>query len=119
MTYSKTSFKLATLVLALSCASIAMADNCGETPQPPEVIDGATATMDALVANSESVKTFISDADKYLDCRETYQKAKRFEKMSEDDKNAYMAETKVVLEQRNDIGDKFNAEVAAYKQANP
>src|SRR5690606_23809846 len=55
---------------AFCLGSTVMANECGEPPAAPPLVDGATATMEAVVANSDEVKVYIADADKYLDCRE-------------------------------------------------
>ncbi|MFA5630753.1 MAG: hypothetical protein WC997_04500 [Porticoccaceae bacterium] len=108
------------LTLALGAfAGSALASDCGNPPQEPEIIDGATATMEDLVANSESVKTYISEADSYLDCREGIVKSDAFKEMSKDDQKAFQNANSDVLKSRNNIGEKFNAEVADYKKANP
>jgi len=97
----------------------ALASDCGNPPQEPEIVDGATATMEELVANSESVKTYISEADAYLDCREGVVKSDTFKNMSKEEQKAFLEANSVLLKSRNNIGEKFNAEVADYKKANP
>ena len=109
---------LLTLALGAFTGS-ALASDCGTLPQEPEIIDGGSATMEDLVANSESVKTFISEADAYLDCREGIAKTDAFKEMSKDEQQAFLKANSDLLKSRNDIGEKFNAEVADYKKANP
>ena len=96
-----------------------LASECGERPQAPEVVDGASATMDELVANSKSVKAFIADADAYLDCNEAIVTSEDFKKMDPADQKAMIETNKKLLKERNDIGEHFNQEVAAYQAANP
>lgn len=108
------------LSLALgACSAIAIADDCGTAPQVPSLVDGAKATMEELVATSQGVKTYIADADKFLDCRESIAKGDGFKEMSADDQKAFLQVNTDVLNSRNGIGDAFNAEVAEYKAANP
>ena len=95
------------------------ADTCGDAPEAPKLVDGATATMESLVANSAEVKKFIAAADSNLDCREAFTKSADFKAMSHDDQVAYSTVLAKLLKARNDIGDQFNAQVTAYKQAHP
>ena len=93
--------------------------DCGEVPAEPEVIDGANATMDELVANSQSVKAFIAGADTFLDCGESYVKSDEFKALGADEQKEILDRNARILAERNGIGEKFNAQVAAYKAANP
>ncbi len=92
---------------------------CGQTPSIPVIPDGATAAMEELVTASREVKAFIADADAYLDCRETAMNSDEYGNLSVDDKSAWTNEIKELTESRNSIGDEFNAQVMAYKEANP
>ncbi len=96
-----------------------LANDCGEVPQSPELVDGETATMDELVANSESVKTFIADADAYLDCNEAFVTSKDFKQLDAAEQKKYLDLNSSLLKDRNDIGEDFNTEVTEYKAANP
>ncbi|MCK9502807.1 MAG: hypothetical protein M0Q95_01310 [Porticoccaceae bacterium] len=108
------------LALALSMsASVAFADNCGEIPQAPELVKGASSTMEELVANSESVKAYIASADTFLDCRDAYAKTDEFKGLNQDEQKALIDTSNELLAKRNAIGDNFNKEVAAFKAANP
>ena len=118
MHYYKKVFSPVLLTLAVVSAPI-LADDCGDLPQAPAVIDGASATMEDLVANSQSVKAFIADADAYLDCNEAFVKSDGFKSLSEEEKKSALDMNSGLLDARNNIGEKFNSEVAAYKAANP
>ena len=113
--------KLASLnvFLCLLCLSrFVVAQNsydCGDAPIVPTLVDGSTSTMDVLVENSKEVKAFIARADEYLDCREKLY-SRIIHKLQKED---LREEIKKVTKQRNDIGDEFNDQVAAYKRANP
>ena len=96
-----------------------MANDCGEVPQAPEVVDGASTSMDDLVANSQSVKAFIADADAYLDCNETFIQSDGFKDLEPAEQQAALDTNTELLKARNQIGEDFNEEVAAYKAANP
>ncbi len=103
----------------LSAGALAIGEHCGEAPQAPEVVDGASVTMDELVANSEQVKAFIDQADAYLDCREAVMPGEAYQALSRADKRQYRDANREVLDARNKIGDSFNQEVAEFQKANP
>lgn len=109
---------LSVLVLAVA-PMVALADSCGEAPQPPEILDGTKSSMEELVANSQSVKAYISDADSFLDCRESFAQTEDFKAQSTEQQEEQIKTNAEVLASRNGIGDAFNKEVAAYKAANP
>lgn len=104
---------------AFSLNTLAQGENCGEPPVLPELVEGASASMEELVANSEQVKGFIEQADEYLDCRESAIPTDEYKALSRSAKKGYRDDNKRVLEARNDIGEAFNGEVAAYQAANP
>lgn len=99
--------------------SAAMGSECGDPPAVPQLVDGATSTVDAVVANSEEVKAYIADADKYLDCREAAIATEDFAALDKSAQGEYRAANKAVLDARNEIGEDFNEQVAAFKKANP
>jgi hypothetical protein len=105
-------------VFAISSFAFAQ-DECGEVPVAPEIVDGATATMEELVANSETVKAFVADADAYLDCREAYAKDDAFKALSEDERKDYLAVNSALIDVRNGIGPSFNEQVGVYTKAHP
>lgn len=96
----------------------ALAD-CGSAPAAPEVPDGATVTMEELVAASNEVKTFIANADTYLDCRQAAMQSKTYKKLSDEEKDSWKEGMIALTKSRNEIGDNFNAQVQAFKEANP
>ena len=87
---------------------------CGVEPVAPEIVDGATSSMEDLVANSKAVNAYIADADTFLDCREAY--VKGLDKSERDQHTGAISE---LTAKRNEIGDIFNAQVAKFKEANP
>lgn len=103
-------------VSLLSTATLA---DCGDVPAEPEILDGATATMDQLVANSKSVNAYIAEMDTYLDCREAGMQTEEFAALSKTVRKATKKEVKNLTERRNEIGPRFNAEVQAYKKHHP
>lgn len=103
----------------LGFSSTLIAQECNQPPVAPELVDGASANMDQLIANSEQVKAYIAEADVYLDCRYAYRDTIAYKDLSRSEKEDYIDATDEVLEARNQIGDDFNDEVAAFQAANP
>lgn len=97
----------------------ARADECGPVPEAPAVVDGKTATMDELVANSQAVKAFIAAADDWLDCNEAFVQSDAFKKLSTAEQQRRLDLNSRLLDERNAIGDRFNEQVAAWKEAHP
>ncbi len=95
------------------------ADDCGEAPEKPEILDGAEATMEELVTKSNQVTAFIEKADEYLDCKEAYGQSEEFQELSEEEQVSWHKDRMELLDERNGIADEFNAEVAAFREANP
>jgi hypothetical protein len=105
--------------ILMGLSSIALANECGDKPMVPTLVDGASVTMAELVANSVEVKDFIAAADVYLDCDADFRQSIAYKDLSRSDKSAATDDAKDYLEARNDVGDDFNVEVQAYKSANP
>ena len=105
--------------ILLGLSTTAMAQDCGVVPTKPEVVDGASSSMEQIIENSNEVKTYIAEADLYLDCHAAWRQLIAFRGLSRDEKDAIEAEIKVILDERNAIGDDFNAEVQAFRDANP
>ena len=111
----------AALSVALSNLSIAQeseANQCGDAPLAPEVVDGSSATMTDLVANSKAVQTFIANADEHLDCKKALVNDTT-NGLSSDERDIHEKNFMDLVTVRNEIGDLFNAEVEAFKAANP
>lgn len=120
MHHIKSRYSKILFALGLGLFSIAgIADDCGSAPEMPALVDGTKATMEELVATSESVKSFIATADVFLDCREGFIKSDAFKEISADEQKQLIEENSTLLNNRNGIGDAFNKEVAAFKAANP
>ncbi len=105
--------------ILMGISSTALAQDCEDMPTKPAMTDGATATMDQIVANSEEVKAYIAAADTYLDCHADYRQTIAYKSMSSEEKDASSDQAKALLDDRNDAGDEFNDEVQAYRDANP
>ena len=95
------------------------AGDCGEVPEAPEIFDAASATLEQVKENSGEVKSFVDEADKYLDCVETLRKSKDFEAMAANRKDALVAGYKGLVKVRNDVPESFNSRVLEYKELHP
>ncbi len=103
--------------VSLCFGSVVWADCPGE-PEVPTLVDGSKASMEELIENSKAVKAFIADADAYLDCEEAKTK-EMADGMDKQEMTQRMETLTALTKKRNAIGDEFNTEVAAYKEANP
>jgi hypothetical protein len=108
---------------SLAAPALALAD-CTR-PTAPAAIDGATATMDQLMAGKSAVMAFMTASDTYQDCviadlkaqADAAKKAKTgldpaVKKAGDDAISANQADKELV-------GTQFNAAVKAYKAAHP
>ena len=106
-------------LITMSTLSIAQDGvSCGESPAAPELVDGSTASMEELVANSRAVNAFIEQADTYLDCQKAAVE-NTTNGLSRDERAIRTAQYESLVPVRNEIGDLFNAEVQEYRAANP
>ncbi len=115
---------LKTLLLATALTSVsALADDCalGDAPGLP---NGASSSMDEMVAGQQSVKAFQADALAYRACLDEGMKAIESAAAEGDEDaadnfkimtDAYNASVATEEALAND----FNAEIRAYKAANP
>lgn len=118
---------LATLVLG---SSAALANDCVQ-PASPELPDGATSSMEDMLAGQQSVKTFQEENLVYRECLEqrfTAAKAaiESGEAKSKADKEAAQAEYSEAVDAFNtavsteeEVAGQFNTEIREYKAANP
>ncbi|MDB5448106.1 MAG: hypothetical protein JWQ97_3423 [Phenylobacterium sp.] len=119
--------KFASLALAaaLSLAAPALALAACERPTPPAPTDGATATMEQLVAAKNGVSAFITASDTYQSCviadlaaqRDAAKKAKT--KLDGGVPKAADAAIAANQKDKEQVGAAFNAAVKAYKTAHP
>lgn len=118
--------RLLTVLALVLGANLALAD-C-DAPAEPEIPDGASATLEDMLAGQKAVKTFQAANADYLACLEkAYEKAaKAASKGSDDAKAAAEADYKKGLDAYNaavakeeDVAGQFNTEIREYKAANP
>gem|GEM_PF-908833 len=93
--------------------------DCGVLPEKPSIVDGSTATMEELVANSQAVKSYIGDVDNFLDCYDAFMQSSDFSELPQKEKLVYANAMDNILEARNAIGPQFNAQVEAFRAAQP
>ena len=116
-------------VLALALGSSAsMANDCSG-PDAPSLPDGATASMEDMLAGQKAVKAYQAANLEYMGCLEkafTAAEAAALESTSEEGKktaqdtyqkavDAYNA----AVSQEEEIAGQFNTEIREYKAANP
>ena len=115
----KTIMQSMTLLFAFTGSYALAQTDCGVLPEKPAIVDGATATMEELVTNSQQVKTYIGDVDSFLDCYDAFMQSNDFSELPQDEKLMYANAMDSILEARNAIGPEFNAQVEAFKEAQP
>ena len=109
----------AALLLAFAGAPAFAQSDCGVVPEKPQIVDGATATMEELVANSEEVIDYIGEVDSFLDCHEAFMQEDSFSDLPENEQVGYANAMETILEARNAIGPEFNDQVQAFREAQP
>ena len=105
---------LITSLLFTAVSSVSQA-NCNPA-KSPELVDGTTASLEQLVDNQKAVKTYMGEANSYLECLDL-EEANAIATGSETE------ETKVVrdafynatVDQMNITAANFNTEIQNYK----
>jgi len=118
MKFSKCS--LAALALA---SPLAFAADC-TAPTAPTMPNGATSTMEEMVAGQQALKDFQATNNAYRECLDGQMETARGE--LKDDKEAAQEQYDAAQKAYNDsvaaeenLAGQFNAEVREYKAANP
>lgn len=105
----------------------AMADDC-VSPAAPELPDGATSTMEQMLAGQQAVKAFQAANLEYMGCLEAGLSAAEaaVKSASEEEKASAQASYDKVVEAYNaavsmeeEVAGQFNTEIREYKAANP
>ncbi len=121
-----TIIRTALLGLAL-VAPLATADDC-VSPEVPQLPDGATSTMEQMLAGQKAVKAFQAANLEYMGCLEAGLNAaeQAVKSASEDGKaDAEAAYDKAVdaynaaVSREEEVAGQFNTEIREYKAANP
>jgi len=109
----------------LGLAGPAFAEGACTRPEAPAAVDGATATMEQLLAAKAAVTAFMSTSDTYQTCvlndLEAQRKAAKKNKTTLDPAVAAAADSNVSANQadKEKVGADFNAAARAYKAAHP
>lgn len=119
--------QIAALALALG-SSAGMAGDCSG-PEAPTLPDGATASMEDMLAGQKAIKAYQAANLEYMGCLEkefTAAEATALESTSEDDKQAAQASYQEAVDaynaavsQEEEVAGQFNTEIREYKAANP
>ena len=121
-----TIIRTALLGLAL-VAPLAAADDCA-APEVPQLPDGATSTMEQMLAGQKAVKAFQVANLEYMGCLEAGLNAaeQAVKSAAEDEKaDAQAAYDKAVdaynaaVSREEEVAGQFNTEIREYKAANP
>ncbi len=114
----------ALLSLAL-CSGAALAADC-TAPEPPELPDGATSTMEQMLAGQKAVKAFQAANLEYMGCLEPQvnaaQTALKEGESSEEalaDYQKLEATYNAAVSMEEEVAGAFNTQIKAYKAANP
>ena len=121
-----TKLKYALLALVMG-SSYTVAGDC-TMPEAPGLPDGATASMEDMLAGQKAVKEFQAANLEYMGCVEQSISAAEEAtlKASDEDKEAAQAAHQKALEAYNaavsteeEVAGQFNTEIREYKAANP
>jgi len=118
------SFSIALLVAALGSAS-AFAQDC-VVPDAPTLPDGATASMEQMLAGQQAVKGYQTANSEYRSCLDPQLSAAVVKATAEEASDADKAAAKALEDAYNQsvsreeaVAGQFNTEIRAYKAANP
>jgi hypothetical protein len=116
--------KLAMIGLALGTANTVAAE-C-TAPDVPDVADGATATMEQMMAGQKAVKEFQATNLNYMSCLDPLIEAAKTAATEDGASDADKATVKALEDQYNaavsreeEVAGQFNTEIREYKAANP
>lgn len=116
------------LVFGLALASSASFGSDCQAPDMPQLPDGATASMEAMLAGQKAVKAFQAANLEYMDCLEAgmSRAESALDAASGDAKEAAQAAYQAALDSYNaavsaeeEVAGQFNTEIREYKAANP
>ena len=100
---------------------------CTYPKAPGQFPDGATATLDEMLAAQKAVKAFMADMDVYLKCvDEENPPAAAGAQLTEEQKKAQDAQERLRVQKHNaavadmeSVADRFNQQRKAYTDAHP
>ena len=117
----------AVMILMLTASSTLLAADC-TNPDAPALPKGAKASMEQMLEGQKAVKTFQAANIEYMNCLEKRFMAAetRSKEGPEDERASAQAEYTEAIEAYNtavsreeEVAGQFNAEIRAYKEANP
>lgn len=120
--------KLSVILIAAAASALAgsaLAQGTCERPTAPTAVDGATASLEQLLANKKDVSAFIGASDAYQTCvfedLAAKKAAAKKDKTKLDPAAVKAAEDAVAANQadKESVGAAFNAAAKAYKAAHP
>ncbi len=118
--------KISALGLILASTGVA-ADDC-VNPTAPAMPDGASSTMEQMIAGQKGVKAFQAANIEYMSCLEARFTAAEAQSVEgSDDEKATAKETyeksidayNAAVSAEEQVAGQFNTEIRAYKAANP
>ena len=118
--------KIAAIGLFLG-STLVIADDC-VMPEPPTMPDGASATMEKMIAGQTSVKAFQAANIEYMACVEKELNAASTQLSAatgDDKKSAQEAYSEIeavyneAVSAEEEVAGQFNTAIRAYKAANP
>ncbi len=118
--------KVSTAMIAAALFSnLSFAEDC-TPPELPSLPEGATSSMEQMLAGQQAVKTFQAANLEYMSCMDPKISAAVATATAEDATDADKAAAKALEEAYNnavskeeELAGKFNAAIRAYKEANP
>jgi hypothetical protein len=114
------------LAALLLSSTVAMAD-CTQ-PEAPAMPEGATATMEDMIAGQTAVKTFQAANIEYMNClEEAFTAAEAEAKEGSDEEKAAATEVyqkavneyNAAVSKEEEVAGSFNASIREFKAANP
>ena len=105
------------LALAVN-TSIAWAE-CARPDARPEVVDGAKATKEQMIASNNAVKAYVDELKNYLLCLEAEEKtASKDGSDTEETRAARLTEYNSAVDDMSTLADQLNTEIREYKAKN-
>ena len=105
------------LVLLFAVSSAASAQECDHPPLV-SIPDGASSTMDDLLAAQGSIREYMASMNEYLDCTNDELTAAGDDAPAEY-KAIMLSRHNAAIEEMEAVASDFNLEVQAYREANP
>jgi len=102
-----------TLILGLMLASSLALAEC-DRPTAPALPDGETADLQTMVDGQKAVKSYVAEAEAYLDCINA-ETAAAGEGANPDEQLARIEKHNAVVDEMETVAAAFNEEIREYK----